>query len=189
MVFTAARAVELAAEGEPVILVRRETNPDDLPGMIAAQGILTTRGGKTSHAAVVARGMGKTCVCGADAMRSRSRAATRSPSAGTPSREGDIISIDGTTGQVYLGEVPVRPSEVVQYFEGTLDPDAADDPLVAAVHRIIDARRRSAGGWPCAPTPTPARTPPGPGASAPRASACAAPSTCSSATAGSWSNG
>ena len=65
---TSARAVELAAEGEAVILVRRETNPDDLPGMIAAQGILTSRGGKTSHAAVVARGMGKTCVCGADAL-------------------------------------------------------------------------------------------------------------------------
>src|SRR6202040_3336083 len=65
-VFDSARAVELAAQGEKVILVRRETNPDDLHGMIAAQGILTSRGGKTSHAAVVARGMGKTCVCGAD---------------------------------------------------------------------------------------------------------------------------
>src|SRR5208283_6016244 len=66
VVFDSARAVELAAQGEDVILVRRETNPDDLHGMIAAQGILTSRGGKTSHAAVVARGMGKTCVCGAD---------------------------------------------------------------------------------------------------------------------------
>src|SRR5712671_4572306 len=65
-VFDSARAVELAANGEKVVLVRRETNPDDLHGMIAAQGILTSRGGKTSHAAVVARGMGKTCVCGAD---------------------------------------------------------------------------------------------------------------------------
>src|SRR6188508_766541 len=67
-VFDSRRAAERAAEGEHVILVRRETNPDDLPGMIAAQGILTSRGGKTSHAAVVARGMGKTCVCGADAL-------------------------------------------------------------------------------------------------------------------------
>ncbi|MGH3371081.1 MAG: pyruvate, phosphate dikinase, partial [Nocardioidaceae bacterium] len=65
-VFESVRAAELAATGERVILVRRETNPDDLPGMIAAQGILTSRGGKTSHAAVVARGMGKTCVCGAE---------------------------------------------------------------------------------------------------------------------------
>src|SRR5262252_8061217 len=65
-VFDSASAVEWAERGEHVILVRRETNPDDLHGMIAAQGILTSRGGKTSHAAVVARGMGKTCVCGAD---------------------------------------------------------------------------------------------------------------------------
>ena len=65
-VFDSATAVEWADRGEDVILVRRETNPDDLHGMIAARGILTSRGGKTSHAAVVARGMGKTCVCGAD---------------------------------------------------------------------------------------------------------------------------
>src|SRR5262249_10063562 len=68
VVFDSATAVKLAAGGEQVILVRRETNPDDLPGMIAAQGILTSRGGKTSHAAVVARGMGKTCVCSAEAV-------------------------------------------------------------------------------------------------------------------------
>ena len=66
VVFDSATAVEWAGRGEHVILVRRETNPDDLHGMIAAQGILTSRGGKTSHAAVVARGMGKTCVCGAE---------------------------------------------------------------------------------------------------------------------------
>jgi pyruvate,orthophosphate dikinase len=69
VVFTASHAVEEAEKGEKVILVRRETNPDDLRGMIAAQGILTSRGGKTSHAAVVARGMGKTAVCGADSIR------------------------------------------------------------------------------------------------------------------------
>ncbi len=79
VVFDSARAVELAAEGEAVILVRRETNPDDLPGMIAAQGILTSRGGKTTHAAVVARGMGKTCVCGADALEVNVAAAYGSP--------------------------------------------------------------------------------------------------------------
>ncbi|MBG0561211.1 pyruvate, phosphate dikinase [Actinoplanes aureus] len=142
VVFTAQRAVELAAEGKQVILVRRETNPDDLPGMIAAQGILTSRGGKTSHAAVVARGMGKTCVCGADDLEV-------GPSSFTVGNvvvnEGDVISVDGTTGRVYLGEVPVRPSEVVQYFEGELDPADTDNPLVAAVHRIIthaDEKRR-----------------------------------------------
>ncbi len=142
VVFTAAKAVELAAQGRNVILVRRETNPDDLPGMIAAQGILTSRGGKTSHAAVVARGMGKTCVCGADALEV---SATSFTVGGTVVREGDVLSIDGTTGRVYLGEVPVRPSEVVQYFEGDLDPALANEPLVAAVHRIMthaDSRRR-----------------------------------------------
>lgn len=142
VVFTAERAVQQAAEGRAVILVRRETNPDDLPGMIAAQGILTARGGKTSHAAVVARGMGKTCVCGADEMQVGKDAFTAGPHV---VREGDVISIDGTTGRVYLGEVPVRPSEVVQYFEGDLDPARANEPLVAAVHRIMthaDTRRR-----------------------------------------------
>jgi pyruvate,orthophosphate dikinase len=144
VVFTAARAVELAAEGRAVILVRRETNPDDLPGMIAAQGILTARGGKTSHAAVVARGMGKTCVCGADAM---DVGATSFAVAGHIVGEGDVVSIDGTTGRVFLGEVPVRASEVVQYFEGDLDPALANEPLVAAVHRLMthaDRRRRLA---------------------------------------------
>jgi pyruvate,orthophosphate dikinase len=142
VVFTAERAVELAAQGRSVILVRRETNPDDLPGMIAAQGILTSRGGKTSHAAVVARGMGKTCVCGADAMEvGRDQFAVN----GHVVREGEVVSIDGTTGRVYLGEVPVRPSEVVQYFEGDLDPALANEPLVSAVHRLMthaDERRR-----------------------------------------------
>ncbi|GHJ45293.1 pyruvate, phosphate dikinase [Catellatospora sp. TT07R-123] len=143
-VFDSARAVELAAKGEKVILVRRETNPDDLPGMIAAQGILTSKGGKTSHAAVVARGMGKTCVCGADAL-TVDTAAGQFTVNGTTVREGDLISVDGTTGAVYLGEVPVQPSPVVRYFDGALAPDS--DPLVGAVHRLLthaDSRRRLA---------------------------------------------
>nr|WP_296064371.1 pyruvate, phosphate dikinase [uncultured Actinoplanes sp.] len=141
VVFTAERAVALAAEGKQVILVRRETNPDDLPGMIAAQGILTSRGGKTSHAAVVARGMGKTCVCGADQMDVGRDQFTVG---GQVVHEGDVISIDGTTGKVYSGSVPVRPSEVVQYFEGDLDPALANEPLVSAVHLLMthaDSRR------------------------------------------------
>ncbi|MDQ7902983.1 pyruvate, phosphate dikinase [Phytohabitans sp. ZYX-F-186] len=144
-VFDAPRAVELAKEGEAVILVRRETNPDDLAGMIAAQGILTSRGGKTSHAAVVARGMGKTCVSGADALDVDTRKKKFTVD-GTTIVEGDVISIDGTTGRVYVGEVPVRPSEVVRYFEGELSPEEDEvDPLVSAVHRIMshaDAARR-----------------------------------------------
>jgi len=143
VVFDSATAVEWADRGEQVILVRRETNPDDLHGMIAAQGILTSRGGKTSHAAVVARGMGKTCVCGADELEVNVSARQFSSAGGVTVREGDVISIDGTSGVVYLGEVPVVPSPVVEYFEGTLDPNS--DELVSAVHRIMthaDERRR-----------------------------------------------
>jgi len=131
IVFDSATA---AAATAPVILVRRETNPDDLPGMIAAQGILTSRGGKTSHAAVVARGMGKTCVCGAEDLTIDTEAATVTVN-GTVLHAGDIISLDGTTGQVYPGAVPVHPSPVVRYFEGELSP--AGDPLLAAVQRLM----------------------------------------------------
>jgi len=142
-VFDSAAAVEWAGRGERVILVRRETNPDDLHGMIAAQGILTSRGGKTSHAAVVARGMGKTCVCGADELEVDLAGRKFTAASGITVAEGDLISIDGTSGQVYLGEVDVVPSPVVEYFEGSLDPQS--DELVAAVNRLIthaDARRR-----------------------------------------------
>jgi pyruvate,orthophosphate dikinase len=134
VVFTSAAAVEWSGRGEKVILVRRETNPDDLHGMIAAQGILTSRGGKTSHAAVVARGMGKTCVCGAEELEVDVKGKQITVN-GTTISEGDVLSIDGTTGEVFLGEVPVVPSEVVQYFEGALEPDAND--LVSSVHRLI----------------------------------------------------
>jgi pyruvate,orthophosphate dikinase len=143
VVFDSARAVEQAAAGEDVILVRRETNPDDLHGMIAAQGILTSRGGKTSHAAVVARGMGKTCVCGAEELEVSIAGKRFTAPGGVTVQEGDVISIDGTSGKVYLGEVPVVASPVVEYFEGSLDPSA--DELVSAVHRIMtraDERRR-----------------------------------------------
>ncbi|MEU4836519.1 pyruvate, phosphate dikinase, partial [Streptosporangium sp. NPDC023615] len=133
-VFSTERAVELAARGEAVILVRRETNPDDLAGMIAAQGVLTSRGGKTSHAAVVARGMGRTCVCGAEALEVSAADRTFTAPGGVVVSEGDVISIDGTSGAVYLGEVPVVPSPVVEYFEGSGD---RDDELVRAVHRLM----------------------------------------------------
>jgi len=137
-VFDSAKAVEKAANGEKVILVRRETNPDDLHGMIAAQGILTSRGGKTSHAAVVARGMGKTCVCGAEALDVDTKAGRFTTADGVTVSEGDMISIDGTSGAVYLGEVPVVASNIVRYFEGDLHAhsDEADD-LIRAVHAIM----------------------------------------------------
>ncbi|MGY1593168.1 pyruvate, phosphate dikinase [Geodermatophilus sp. SYSU D00708] len=145
-VFSSETAVEWAGRGEAVVLVRRETNPDDLSGMIAAQGVLTSRGGKTSHAAVVARGMGKTCVCGAEELQVDTKARRFTAPDGTVVDEGDVISIDGSTGRVWLGEVPVEPSSAVRYFEGEIDPASAEaDDLVRAVHRVLahaDSRRR-----------------------------------------------
>jgi len=145
IVFDSSTAVKWSRSGESVILVRRETNPDDLDGMIAASGILTSRGGKTSHAAVVARGMGKTCVCGAESLDvDTKRRVLRGP-AGVELHEGDVISIDGTSGDVFLGDVPVVDSPVVRYFEdGTVQES---DDLVVAVHRIMrhaDGSRRMA---------------------------------------------
>ncbi|MFB4308066.1 pyruvate, phosphate dikinase [Actinomadura sp. GTD37] len=142
VVFTSGRAVELAGRGEDVILVRRETNPDDLAGMVAARGVLTSRGGKTSHAAVVARGMGKTCVCGAEELDVDVKNGQFTAPGGVTVTEGDVISIDGSSGDVYLGEVPVEDSPVVRYFEGELSP-GEDDDLVTAVDRVMrhaDAR-------------------------------------------------
>ena len=132
-VFDSQRAVELADTGTDVILVRRETNPDDLPGMIAARAILTSRGGKTSHAAVVARGMGTTCVCGAEELSVGDDSATTAD--GTRIAEGDIISVDGETGAVYAGEVAVKPSPVVSYFETGQVPQG--NALVAAIDRLM----------------------------------------------------
>jgi pyruvate,orthophosphate dikinase len=145
VVFDSYTAVKWSRSGEKVILVRRETNPDDLNGMIAAAGILTSRGGKTSHAAVVARGMGKTCVCGAESLDVHTKERSFTTSGGVRVHEGDIISIDGTSGEVFLGEVPVVASPIVQYFEGEISPDA--DELVQAVDRIMrhaDGARRMA---------------------------------------------
>ncbi|AOP45947.1 pyruvate, phosphate dikinase [Streptomyces lydicus] len=137
-VFDSYTAVKWSRSGEKVILIRRETNPDDLNGMIAAEGILTSRGGKTSHAAVVARGMGKTCVCGAEELEVDTKARRMTTQDGTVIEEGDVVSIDGSTGKVYSGEVPVVPSPVVEYFEGRMHAGAEDaDELVKAVHRIM----------------------------------------------------
>ena len=137
-VFDSYTAVKWSRSGEKVVLVRRETNPDDLNGMIAAEGILTSRGGKTSHAAVVARGMGKTCVCGAEELDVDTKRRRLTAPDGTVIDEGDVISVDGSSGLVYAGEVPVVAPPVVEYFEGTLDADAEEaDDLVRAVHRIM----------------------------------------------------
>ena len=142
VVFDSSTAVKWAAAGEKVILVRRETNPDDLEGMIAAAGILTSRGGKTSHAAVVARGMGKTAVCGAEQLEVDTKGRMMESHDGVTVKEGDTISIDGTTGEVFLGEVPVMPSAIVTYFEAGLEAglEGADEStaeLIKAVDRLM----------------------------------------------------
>ena len=150
-VFDSATAKAWHERGEQVVLVRRETNPDDLEGMIAANGILTARGGKTSHAAVVARGMGKTCVCGAEALDVDAAALTARVGDAVI-EEGDAISIDGSTGEIFLGAVPVVPSPVETYIESGLDAalEGTDDEtaaLVNAVDRLLthaDESRRLA---------------------------------------------
>ncbi len=136
-VFDSKRAFDLSKAGKKVILVRRETSPDDLVGMVAAEGILTSRGGKTSHAAVVARGMGKTAICGTDSISVDERANLFTVGAHTI-YEGDVISIDGTTGIVYLGSVPVVASSVTSYLEGRLSAESDEaSPVVKAVDRIL----------------------------------------------------
>ncbi|MFC8513212.1 pyruvate, phosphate dikinase [Streptomyces sp. NPDC057257] len=129
VVFDSAEAVRRAAAGEAVVLVRRETTPDDLPGMIAAQAVLTSRGGKTSHAAVVARGMGKVCVCGAEALTVAPDARRFTTPSGTVVREGDTVSVDGTAGTVHLGALPLTASDVGRALEN----GTATGPLTEAV--------------------------------------------------------
>ncbi len=119
--FNAERAVEAANTGGKVLLVRVETSPEDLRGMIAAEGILTARGGVSSHAALVARQMGKVCVCGASGLHIDYAVKTMTVN-GELFREGDFLSIDGTSGTVYAGEVKTAHSEVIQ---GLLEGDAA----------------------------------------------------------------
>ena len=122
IVFNAKDAVELVHKGERVVLVRIETSPEDLRGMIAAEGILTARGGVSSHAALVARQMGKVCVCGASALKIDYAAQTVSAGDVTL-KQGDFISIDGTIGEVYAGEVKTAASEIVQVLvEKKLEP-------------------------------------------------------------------
>jgi len=137
VVFDSKRALDASRDGKKVILVRRETSPDDLVGMVAAQGILTSRGGKTSHAAVVARGMGKTAVCGTESITVDESGGFFTV-AGESVYEGEVISIDGSTGAVYLGELPVVASPVTSYLEGLLS-SASDEasPVVKAVDRIL----------------------------------------------------
>jgi pyruvate,orthophosphate dikinase len=122
VVLNAEEAVVRADRGEKVVLARIETSPEDLRGMIAAEGILTSRGGVSSHAALVARQMGKVCVCGATGLQINYQKGTLSAN-GTTLNRGDYISIDGTAGEVFAGEVATAPSEIIQVLvDGSLDP-------------------------------------------------------------------
>ena len=141
--FNNAQAIEAASEGIKTVLVRRETNPDDLPGMVAAEGVLTARGGKTSHAAVVARGMGKTCVCGAESLVIDEAAGTVTIGDLVLTAD-DTIAIDGQTGEIFRGEVPVADSPVTTYLADGLEAGiaaAGDDQgtreLVEAVDKLL----------------------------------------------------
>jgi pyruvate,orthophosphate dikinase len=121
MYLNADRAAAAGAAGEKVLLVRNETSPEDLRGMIAAEGILTAKGGVSSHAALVARQMGKVCVCGAAAMQIDYAAKTMTVD-GVTYKEGDFLSINGTAGEVYAGQIPTAASEIVQVLiEKSLD--------------------------------------------------------------------
>ena len=119
VVFDASRAEDLGKAGEAVILVRWETTPDDIHGLLQAQGVLTAHGGMTSHAAVVARGMGKPCVAGCEGL-SIDVAAGRAALNGYEFSEGDVLTIDGGTGRVILGEVPLVPPQINEDFETVL---------------------------------------------------------------------
>jgi len=126
VVFSAEEAVARSEKGEKVVLARVETSPEDLRGMIAAEGILTARGGVSSHAALVARQMGKVCVCGASGIQIDYQKRTLSAN-GTTLKQGDYISIDGSAGEVFAGEVTTAPSEIVQVLvDRSLDPKKSE---------------------------------------------------------------
>ena len=118
------RAVEMKERGERVILVRRETSPDDIHGMNASAGFLTAKGGMTSHAAVVARQMGKVCIAGCEALDVGHDGSVRFGS--LTLKEGDALSINGFTGAVYAGEIPVMESEIIQVIQGRIKPERSE---------------------------------------------------------------
>ena len=135
MYLNADRADAAAAKGEKVLLVRNETSPEDLRGMIASEGILTAKGGVSSHAALVARQMGKVCVCGAAALQIDYAAKTMTVD-GVTYKEGDFLSINGTAGDVYAGQLPTAASEIVQVLvEKSLD--AKDSPTYQMFEKLM----------------------------------------------------
>ena len=153
--------IAAAAEGRDVILVRPFTEAEDVAGFHAARGILTAEGGKASHAALVARGMGRPCVCRRPELEIDLEARHGDAPARPCCAAGDAITIDGSAGIVTADEVPLREAEISP--SSSRCSSGPTDPPPAA----------------CAPTPTPPATPPAPASSAPKGSASAAPSTCS----------
>ncbi len=135
--FNADRAAAAAARGEKVLLVRVETSPEDLRGMIAAEGILTARGGVSSHAALVARQMGKVCICGAAALEVDYHAKTLTVAGQTFTEGKDFLSIDGTSGTVYAGELKTAASEVLQALLEN-DADAKASPTYKNYAKLMD---------------------------------------------------
>ena len=115
VVFTAAEAEEMAHKGDKVILVRKETSPEDVGGMHAAKGILTATGGKTSHAAVVARGWGKCCIVGCEALNINYNDKTM-VIGGKTIKQGDYITLDGSAGEIYIGDLPLKEPELPQAY-------------------------------------------------------------------------
>ena len=163
-VFDPDEAEDRAARGEAVILLRTETSPEDIHGMHAARGIVTSRGGMTSHAAVVARGMGRPCITGAAELRI-DEAARQCRAGGTTIAAGDVVTIDGTSGELLEGAVSDDPARALRRLH---DPHGMGGPRAAAAGSAPTPRRRA----------MPRRR----SASAPKASGFAAPSTCSSTT-------
>ncbi|MGC0416989.1 pyruvate, phosphate dikinase [Embleya sp. AB8] len=141
VVFDVPEATRRAAAGEPVVLVRPETSPDDLPGMIAAEAVVTGRGGKTSHAAVVARGMGKVCVCGAADLDIDVAGRRCTGADGTVVAEGTTVSVDGTAGTVYVGALPLVASAVTRYLETGIRSAGVVEAVARCLEQADAARR------------------------------------------------
>ena len=174
IVFTANAAEQETKRGNRVVLCRMETSPDDLKGMLYSQGILTSRGGVSSHAALVARQLGKVCVCGATNIVINYEKKTLTAD-GVVLKEGDYISLDGSTGEIYAGPIDSADSEVKRVLSGSMKPEQSYTyRLFETVMTWADKHRRLAIRT-NADTPEMAqqavRT-------APKASACAARSTC-----------
>lgn len=175
--FNADRAVLAEQAGEKVLLVRNETSPEDLRGMIAAEGILTAKGGVSSHAALVARQMGKVCICGAAALDINYDKKTVTV-AGQTFKEGDFLSIDGTSGIVYAGELKTAPSEIIT---GIVSGDKKPRKLRSSKTSCSSCNgAKKPPAWTSARTPIPRSKPTSPWHSVPKASVSPARSTCSS---------